>query len=224
MEVLFVRHGQPAWYADGLGVNDPGLTDLGHEQADCFAAGLDRLEVDAIWVSPLRRAQETAAPLCARRGIDPIVIPGLEEVRALDITGLRKEEVDEHYRRVTAGLSVAEWWAGGAGTEPLTGFVERVSAGLEQALGATTREDHGVVLWDGLASVGRVVVVSHAGTSGVGIAHLLGAGQHPWAWRRFGLHHAASARLSSFQTCEARTFALRSFDDTRHLIAAQITR
>ena len=39
MELILVRHGQPAWTTpDGKGRNDPGLTELGHAQAKEAAA------------------------------------------------------------------------------------------------------------------------------------------------------------------------------------------
>ena len=40
MEFVLVRHGQPEWIRDGLNVDDPPLTELGHQQAQAMAAGL----------------------------------------------------------------------------------------------------------------------------------------------------------------------------------------
>ena len=73
MELILVRHGQPAWTTpDGKGRNDPGLTDLGHDQAKRAADRLadtedlpGRGDVDRLFVSPAVRAQETAAPIAA---------------------------------------------------------------------------------------------------------------------------------------------------------------
>ena len=37
VEILFVRHGEPAWMPDGFARNDPGLTELGRRQAELLA-------------------------------------------------------------------------------------------------------------------------------------------------------------------------------------------
>ncbi len=47
--------------------------------------------------------------------------------------------------------------------------------------------------WRELPRERRVVIVSHAGVSGVALAHLIGLPQVPWAWERFRLGHAAVA-------------------------------
>jgi broad specificity phosphatase PhoE len=63
MELILVRHGEAA--ASWEESSDPGLSELGHQQAEVAAALLAR-EITVktqIWSSPLRRAVETAAPL-----------------------------------------------------------------------------------------------------------------------------------------------------------------
>ena len=73
-----VRHGQAsAGWADH---HDPGLSELGHEQAAATAAVLAPLGPLPIWSSPLCRTQETAAPLAAAWGATPLVV---DEVREL---------------------------------------------------------------------------------------------------------------------------------------------
>jgi broad specificity phosphatase PhoE len=70
--LVLVRHGRPdgTWGRDP----DPGLDDLGHEQASAVA-------IDVV-VSPLRRTRETAAPLVARWGVTPVVEAGVGELTA----------------------------------------------------------------------------------------------------------------------------------------------
>lgn len=66
IKVLVVQHGEKV-RAPG----DPGLSDIGHRQAATVAAWLskNRTAVGSIWASPLRRAQETAAPIAAAFGV-----------------------------------------------------------------------------------------------------------------------------------------------------------
>jgi broad specificity phosphatase PhoE len=61
--IHLVRHGQAA---AGFGTHkDPGLDDLGRQQATAVAAMLEPLGPMPIWSSPLARAFETAEPLAA---------------------------------------------------------------------------------------------------------------------------------------------------------------
>ena len=78
--MILVRHGQPdgSWGLDP----DPGLDELGHEQARSVAALLGPLGPMPLIVSPLRRTRETAAPLAARWGVEPIIEPGIGELVA----------------------------------------------------------------------------------------------------------------------------------------------
>ena len=65
MQVVLVRHGEPDWEPEGVAVDEPELTRLGHSQAECAAEALSGESFDALYVSPLRRARETAAPISA---------------------------------------------------------------------------------------------------------------------------------------------------------------
>ncbi|MGI8792850.1 MAG: histidine phosphatase family protein [Acidimicrobiales bacterium] len=76
--VRLVRHGEAAagWGAD----LDPGLSAVGHDQARAAADALDAFGPVAIVSSPLRRTQETAAPLAQRWATTVQVDPDVGEV------------------------------------------------------------------------------------------------------------------------------------------------
>jgi len=79
--VRLVRHGRAAggWDADP----DPGLDEVGLVQAEVVADLLAPLRDDDrphLVTSPLRRCQETAAPLAARWGTTPVVEPLVAEL------------------------------------------------------------------------------------------------------------------------------------------------
>ena len=78
--VVLVRHGQPdgTWGLDP----DPGLDDLGRVQAREVAELLGPLGPLPVIVSPLRRTRETAAPLAAHWGVEPVVENGVGELVA----------------------------------------------------------------------------------------------------------------------------------------------
>jgi len=81
MELLLIRHALPI-RVDGAphaGPADPHLAPRGVEQAEALAAWLLDERVDALWCSPMRRAQETAAPVATALGLPAIVDEGLAE-------------------------------------------------------------------------------------------------------------------------------------------------
>lgn len=70
MELILIRHGEPDIEAEDL--SDPPLTPLGERQAESTATYLASADIDAIYVSPQLRAQQTMRPLAARHGIEPV--------------------------------------------------------------------------------------------------------------------------------------------------------
>ena len=74
-----VRHALPLRVELESGIADPELGAEGHEQAAKMAAYLGTEDIEAIFVSPLRRAIETARPLEQRLGITAEVVDGVAE-------------------------------------------------------------------------------------------------------------------------------------------------
>jgi broad specificity phosphatase PhoE len=76
--LVLVRHGRAAagWDTDP----DPGIDELGRAQAVAAADALAPLGPWPIVTSPLRRCQETAAPLAERWGVTPVVEPAVAEI------------------------------------------------------------------------------------------------------------------------------------------------
>ena len=73
MELVLVRHALPVRRELSEAIADPELAPDGHVQAARMAAYLATEDIAAVYVSPLRRAQETAAPLVEMLGISPTV-------------------------------------------------------------------------------------------------------------------------------------------------------
>jgi broad specificity phosphatase PhoE len=87
MRLLLLRHGQTHGNTAGaLDTAYPGLdlTELGRQQAEAAARALAEAGVDQIFVSPLVRTHQTAAPLAGLLGIEPRELLGLREIAAGD--------------------------------------------------------------------------------------------------------------------------------------------
>ncbi|NMH98210.1 histidine phosphatase family protein [Pseudonocardia acidicola] len=79
MELTLVRHGEPVRGADAQARFDPGLSERGRAEVRRVAEFLAGEHHDAVYVSPLRRARETAEPIAELTGLQPVVEDGLAE-------------------------------------------------------------------------------------------------------------------------------------------------
>jgi broad specificity phosphatase PhoE len=79
-KLYLVRHGKPLARYDQD--HDPGLDEIGHEQAKAAALELRHLAPLALVTSPLRRARETAAAFESRFGVTARVEPAVGEVKS----------------------------------------------------------------------------------------------------------------------------------------------
>jgi len=94
--LLLVRHAQPPEEARGrcYGSLDVGLSARGGRHAQLLARTLDRIPLAAVYVSPSRRAVESAAPLAAVHGLTAIVDEALREIDFGDFEGQSYDEIE----------------------------------------------------------------------------------------------------------------------------------
>ena len=93
MELIIVRHGRPVRIEGADGIADPELAPIGLEQAKAVADYLEQTEIDLVVSSPLLRAQQTAAPLIERLGLEAVIVPDLAEIDRDSDTYVPMEEV-----------------------------------------------------------------------------------------------------------------------------------
>jgi len=222
--VILLRHGEPDWFPRGeRAVADAGLTHRGQQQASEAARAIARDRVDAVYVSPLRRAQETAAPLAALLGRAPTVVPDLAEISIEAASGLTQIEVD-HYFMEALRRPLAEHWEGWPRGESFRDFHGRVCSGLEGALkhhGMTSTREHDFTVWEQPTRPFTAVFVAHGGTNAVMLTHLLDIRPVPWEWIRF------ESELAAYSVLQARPigtrgciWSLQNFNEVDHLRAA----
>jgi probable phosphoglycerate mutase len=203
-ELILVRHGAstPAGAEQRLallgGQSDPPLAQHGHWQAERLSARLADEPVTSLFVTPLRRTVQTAAPLVGRLGLDPVEIPELREVSlgeweadgGLQGGGPARDELRERVLR-------EETWGIIPGAERMVAFAERVRLGLERVAD--------------LAGADRVAVaVVHGGVIAQACHQITGS-------RPFAFIATQNGSLTRVIRTADRDWFLLAYNDTAHL-------
>ncbi len=138
---------------------DMDLSPHGKSQADTLAHHLRGVELHAIYASPMKRAQQTLAPLAVSRKVQPKTLTGLHEVDFGDWTGHTWLELREKF-----GTNASDWLDRmEAGTIPNGESAERLRARIEPCLQHILQEAAGQ----------QVAVVCHGGIVRMMLAILL---------------------------------------------------
>src|SRR5207245_2245852 len=192
--------GQSCAMVDGQG--DPPLSPEGREEAAKVCERLAGEKLDAIYVSSLHRAAETADPLARVLGITPVVEHDLREVFLGEWEGgLFREKVIER-DPLAVRMFAEQRWDVIPGAEPAETFAQRVRAAVERIAGAHPDQ--------------RVVAFAHGGTIGEILAQATGS-------RPFAFTGADNASISHVVITEGR-WILRRYNDTAHLPAGLTSR
>ncbi|MCB0989772.1 MAG: histidine phosphatase family protein [Acidimicrobiales bacterium] len=224
MQFVLVRHAQPAWVDGGINRDDPRLTDLGRRQALLTAASLAGETFDEVWVSPARRARETAAPFLELTGMQAAVHDFLLEIRNPDWEGTDHDALEifaAHRRR-----HPEDQWEGLDGGEAVSDFRDRVHTGLTHtlaAMGVAPTPDP-LPTWQVEEPGKRIVVFAHAGTNSMVLSALLGVAAVPWEWERFVTWHASISTATAIDMGDDYAFSLVRLSETRHLPPELVTR
>ena len=164
VELLVVRHGESAAAVEGAlfalrdGQGDPELHPAGREQAERVADRLEHEPLDALYVSTLRRTHETAAPLAARIGLEPIELADLREVHLGEWEGglVRKHAMEGH--PIAVQIQVQERWDVIPGAEPAAEFRARVQRAV--AAIAARHADQRVAVFTHGAWIGELLAIA----------------------------------------------------------------
>jgi 2,3-bisphosphoglycerate-dependent phosphoglycerate mutase len=198
-----VRHGQSSAYIEGTlfalidGQGDPPLSADGQVQAESVGARLATMDIDAIYVSTMRRTAQTAAPLARRLGLTPVVEARLREVHLGEWEGgvFRKNVAEGH--PIALRMMAEERWDVIPGAEPAAALAERVRSAVERIAAAHPGQ--------------RVAAFTHGGVIGQALA--LAAASRPFAFT--GAENASISRL----VITGDRWLVRGYNDTAHLDA-----
>jgi probable phosphoglycerate mutase len=200
-DILLIRHGESQPVRPGVevpmldGQADPPLDVRGREEAELVAERLADQHLDAIYVTPLQRTHETAAPLARRLGLTPIVEPDLKEIF------LGEWEGPAFRMHVSEGDPIAlkmfeeERWDVIPGAETAEAFNTRLRRGITRI--AQAHPDR------------RVAVFVHGGVVGAILA--MATSSRPFAFI------AADNASISHLVVQPDRWVLRRFNDTGHL-------
>ncbi len=160
--VILVRHGQTTTTGTLLPGRAPGLhlSDVGVTQAEAAAGRLGRIpNVAGIYMSPLERTRETAAPIAKSLGMKPQVNRGLLECDFGDWTGRKLADLMKlpEWRTVQNTPSRFRFPSGESFTEMQARMVGAIDALVTRHPGQT------------------VICVSHADPIKAAVAHASGS-------------------------------------------------
>ena len=164
LKLYFLRHGQTAYSRNGgycgTSKNDPGLTLEGEEMAQAFADSYRHLEWVAAFVSPLKRAIQTATPICAHAGIKMQLRRGLQEIDYGKWEGMHPNHISQKYHDDYVRWLTDPAWNAPLGGERGIDIARRASLVLEEI-------EH-------LYSEGNILLVSHKATIRIMLCELMG--------------------------------------------------
>jgi probable phosphoglycerate mutase len=202
-EVVLVRHGASEVALPGArfplvdGRGDPNLSEDGYEQARAIAAQLATEGIAQLFVTPLKRTHQTAAPLAEATALEPIVVDELAEVR------LGEWEGGEYRVRMAQGDPIVrqmfqqERWDVIPGGESFDSLGRRVRAGIEKIVELTGPDAVAVAILHG----GVIGEVCRQATDS----------------RPFAFVHSDNGSVSRLVIRPSGRWLLRSFNEVSHL-------
>lgn len=149
--IHLVRHGETVGAETGY-AGDPALTRIGEQQSALTADHLTTLGVSSVYVSPLLRARQTAAPMASLLGTTPMTLPEMAEISLGDYPG------DQIVGRERPKIDF-EAWGGDSGHD----FNMRVISGFQMMIESIRRETHQ-----------SIALITHGGTINVILDYVAG--------------------------------------------------
>lgn len=200
--LVLVRHGQSAWNAEHRiqGQLDPPLSGLGEREAAAAATRIQPDRVAGFYCSPLQRTRQTAAPIAAVLGRQPVLVDGLKEIQLGSWEGRTGAELAREEPERWARWSAYPSWDLVPGGEGRIAFTHRVSHTLRE-------------LWDRHPE-GDVVCVTHGGVVQAALHEAIGRiaeGSFPF--------RVSNASLSVLERDANGRLVVAGANDVAHLAA-----
>lgn len=197
MDLVLVRHAEPVRIVVAEGPADPPLTERGQKQARAVAAFLSDESFDAIYASPMQRAQETAAAIASVAGLPVTDEEGIAEYDRKSEFYIPVEEL----KTTTDPELQAHWRA--LAEDRLEDVVEDAHTFKPRVVEAVRRmiETH---------AGQRVLAVCHGGVINVALAEILGLQRSLFFEPAYASVHRVAASRKGIRT-------VVSMNETAHL-------
>jgi probable phosphoglycerate mutase len=219
MEIVLIRHGQPEWMSNNIYTKNPGLTSLGNMQSEKSASVFEESSIDELWVSPLKRAQDTHTPFKDKNIAKSVhVYEWLQEMQDDEeeaLYGKSSEEIMAFFAKRNS-QSFEEWSEGNHGK-----YMEKFSKNIVSNL-ETELNNRGIISLDAKydrrfdlsnSSFEKLMIISHAGTMSVLLSYFLNMPLYAWTWRKFLPRHTGHTTLKSTQISNGHFFRLKEFNN-----------
>jgi 2,3-bisphosphoglycerate-dependent phosphoglycerate mutase len=203
IEIVLVRHGASEAAVEGQpfelleGQADPALSSAGERQAEAVAAHLAAEPLVGLFVTPLRRTTQTAAPLAAATGLQPVCVPELREVHLGELDGGAFRIALLRGDPRVAEVFAQQRWDVIPGAETMAAFEQRTRAGIDRILA-------------GLRAGETVAAVVHGGVIGELCRQASGS-------RPFAFVHADNGSLTRLVVLPDGRRWVRTFNEGAHL-------
>jgi probable phosphoglycerate mutase len=194
VELLLVRHALPERVEVDAGAADPGLTDVGAQQAERLAEHLDDERIDAVYSSPLRRAIDTVSPVASRHGLPVVNVDGVAEWDRDASAYVPVEELRAQGDSRFADITRHAW----SDMALIVPFRERVVAAIDALIDAHPG--------------GRIVVGCHAGVINVYLGEVLGL-----PIDRRGFHYPNYTSIARVAASRSGVRTIVTVNETAHL-------
>ncbi|MGR8942205.1 MAG: histidine phosphatase family protein [Gammaproteobacteria bacterium] len=162
LKIYLLRHGETTYSQRGAycGILDAALTAEGKQMAHYFAEAYRSIPWDGVYVSPMKRAIETAQPLCDALGLSMQIRDGLREIGYGEWEDREQDDVKTHYEQ-----DYLRWQTDPAWNPPTGG---------ETAIQIAARALPVITEIDSTYKSGNVLVVSHKATIRIILCSILG--------------------------------------------------
>lgn len=220
MKLLIIRHGDPDYAIDSL-------TPVGWEEARLLAERMAKLDVNAFYVSPMGRAQDTASLTLQKLGRTAETLPWLHEFRAQvskpnkPQPGVAWDWLPQDWTAEPRFYSLEDWTKPTAYEQAdVARLAKEVADGLDALLAKHGYRRDGNLYLAERPNEDTIVLFCHFGVECVMLGHLLGISP-------VLLWHGACAAPTSVTTLTTEErregiayFRMNAFGDTSHLYIA----
>jgi len=204
-ELFLIRHAQQKIDPYGVASDwvDPPLTDHGRAQALLLAQALSTTHFDAVFASPLKRTQGTAAPIAE---VHRLPVETVEDLREVEVfreippdVAVREYLGDNRLNAARQRMIDERNWDVYPYSEPSYDFKKRVINAIETVIAMNKGE--------------RVIVVCHGGVINAYCGHIIGS--------RYDMFFRPAHSSVSIVAVGGSRRVVRTLNDVHHLRTAE---